>query len=114
MLNGEGKHKFDWCFHIAKNIIFDIDENSLTVTINSSINDEKNIRLKLIPLDTDGFKFFKFNIWLSYGYGRKVSSIMLGYSKTTDIPTDFLFFITTKKFNYSKDDVVNLLESYSK
>ncbi|MBA7510563.1 Heparin-sulfate lyase [subsurface metagenome] len=114
LLNGEGKHKFDWCFHIAKNIIFDIDENSLTVTINSSINDEKNIRLKIIPLDIDGFKFFKFNSWLSYGYGRKVSSIMLGYSKTTDIPTDFLFFITTKKFNYSKDDVVNLLESYSK
>jgi len=114
LLTGEGKHKFDWCFHIAKNVIIDIDENSLTVTINDSINDEKNIKLKLIPLDIDGFQFFKFNSWLSYGYGEKVSSIMLGYSKTTNIPTDFLFVITTKKFNYSKDDVVNLLESYSK
>ncbi|MBA7653058.1 hypothetical protein ES703_60899 [subsurface metagenome] len=114
LLTGKGEHKFDWCFHIAKNVIFDIDENSLAVTINCGINDDKNIRLKLIPLDAGGFKFFKFDSWLSYGYGEKVSSIMLGYSKTTDIPMDFLFIITTKKFNYSKDDVLNLLESYSK
>ena len=114
MLTGEGEHKFDWCFHIAENVIFDIDRNSLAVTINGSIDKEKNIELKLIPLDAGGFKFFKFDSWLSYGYGEKVSSIMLGYSKTTDIPMDFLFIITTKKFNYSKDDVLNLLESYSK
>ncbi|MBC7334311.1 MAG: alginate lyase family protein, partial [Actinobacteria bacterium] len=117
LITGEGEHKFDWCFHVAENVIFDIDRNSLAVTINGSINNEKNIELKLIPLNAGGFKFFKVDSWLSYGYGEKVSSIMLGYSKTAVVPIDFIFVIAAKEFkefSHSKDDIVNLLESHCK
>jgi len=114
LLTGRGEHKFDWCFHIAENIIFDVDEDSLIVNIDSSINNDENIRLKIIPLDINGVQLFKYDGWLSHGYGEKISSIMLVYSKTARIPTEFIFVIAVKKFNYSKDYVLNLLERYSK
>jgi hypothetical protein len=114
ILTGKGEHKINWCFHIAENINFNVDGESLAVFIVDDNKKRKNIDLKIIPLDTNGTKFFENSSWVSYGYGSKVKSKMLVYSKTAATPVNFSFIITRDKFDYSKDEVLNLLERYSK
>jgi len=113
LLTGKGEHKIDWCFHISKNINFNVDKNSMAIVIDDNTKKGENIYLKIIPLDIDGVKFLKYDSWISYVYGSKLNSKMLVYSKIATTPIDFVFIIAAKKFDYSKDDILNLLKRYS-
>jgi hypothetical protein len=91
MLTGEGgyKHKFDLYFHFAPMEIR--EKNDLVIeTCN-----KKGANIAIVPLETEGIKRGIEKGWVSYSYGKKVEAPIVKYSKTTEVPTDFVTIIFT-------------------
>ena len=107
ILKGTGRYTFDVYFHIDKNVIYNINEDSLVVTIN--VGD--SVKLKIVPLQINNLKLFIEDGWISKGYGQKTKSVALKYSKTTIAPTEFLFVFAGSDFNYPKEDINSIIEA---
>lgn len=89
MLTGEGgyKHKFDLYFHFAPMELKEKDELIIET-------DNKNgANIMIIPLETEEISMEIENGWVSYCYGRKVEAPIVKYSKTAEVPADFITVI---------------------
>jgi hypothetical protein len=91
MLTGEGKHKhqFDLYFHFAHMALQKKDELVIETRNKTGAN------IAIAPLETDGLKLAIENGWVSYSYGQKVEAPIIKYSKTAEVPTEFVTCIAT-------------------
>ena len=88
MLTGEGRHKFDLYFHFAPIELKEKDELIIET-------DNKNrANIMIVPLETEGVKMEIEKGWVSYSYGKKVEAPIVKYSKTAEVPVDFVTVIT--------------------
>ena len=89
MLTGEGgdKHKFDLYFHFAP---MGIKEKSELII---QTDNKNGANIMIVPLETEGIKMEIEKGWVSYNYGRKVEAPIVKYSKTAEVPTDFVTII---------------------
>jgi len=89
MLTGEGgdKHKFDLYFHFAPMELKKKDE----LVIETDNKHGENI--VIVPLETEGIKMEIEKGWVSYSYGRKVEAPIVKYSKTAEVPAEFVTVI---------------------
>jgi len=90
LLTGEGVHKFDLYFHFAPMKIEKDSKDQLTVRTKVG---ESNI--SLIPLEMKNLNMEIQKGWMSYSYGRKVEAPIVKYTKTTQVPTEFVTLICT-------------------
>ena len=89
MLTGEGgdKHKFDLYFHFAPMELKEKDELVIET-------DNKNgTNIMIIPLETEEISMEIEKGWVSYSYGKKVEAPIVKYSKTAEVPTEFVTVI---------------------
>jgi len=107
ILTGEGVHAFDLYFNLVPGVIKEADGGSLVVDI--SIKGGGN--LKIIPLIKDDIKLTIEDSWLSCGYGEKIKSKVLKYSKRSAVPTEFLFVFALGDFTCSIEDIDKIIES---
>lgn len=107
ILTGEEVHTLDLYFHLAPGVIKKAGGGSLAVDID--IKGGEN--LKIIPLIKDDIKLAIEDGWLSYGYGEKVKSKVLKYSKRVTVPTEFLFVFALGDFTCSIEDIDKIIES---
>ncbi|MCK4733304.1 MAG: heparinase II/III-family protein [Methanophagales archaeon] len=89
MLTGEGCHKYDLYFHFAPMELKEIDELVIETDNKTGAN------IVIAPLETDGIKLEIENGWVSYSYGKKVEAPIVKYSKTAEVPTEFITCITS-------------------
>ncbi|NAS88577.1 hypothetical protein C4E24_02390 [ANME-1 cluster archaeon AG-394-G21] len=91
MLTGEGgyKHKFDLYFHFAPMSLKEKDELVIETGNKTGAN------IAIAPLETDGLRLAIENGWVSYSYGKKVEAPIVKYSKTAEVPTEFVTCIAT-------------------
>ena len=89
MLTGEGgnKHKFDLYFHFAP---MGIKEKSELII---QTDNKNGANIMIAPLETEGIKMEIENGWVSYSYGSKVEAPCVKYSKTAEVPTEFITVI---------------------
>jgi uncharacterized heparinase superfamily protein len=94
MLTGEGgyKHKFDLYFHFAP-MALKKAKDELVISIETG--NETGANIAIAPLETDGLKLAIENGWVSYSYGQKVEAPIVKYSKTAEVPTEFVTCIAT-------------------
>jgi len=87
MLTGEGgyKHKFELYFHFAP---MDLKKAKDELVIETENKTGANIII--VPLETEGIKMEIENGWVSYSYGRKVEAPIVKYSKTAEVPAEFV------------------------
>jgi uncharacterized heparinase superfamily protein len=87
MLTGEGgyKHKFELYFHFAP---MDLKKEKDELVIETRNKNGANIAIA--PLETDGLKLAIENGWVSYSYGQKVEAPIVKYSKTAEVPAEFV------------------------
>ncbi len=92
MLTGEGgyKHKFDLYFHFAP---MDLKKEKDELVIETGNKNGANIAIA--PLVTDGLKLEIKNGWVSHSYGTKVEAPIVKYSKTAEVPAEFVTCIAT-------------------
>jgi uncharacterized heparinase superfamily protein len=92
MLTGEGgyKHKFELYFHFAP---MDLKKEKDELVIETG--NETGANIAIMPLETDGLKLAIENGWVSYSYGRKVEAPIVKYSKTAEVPAEFVTCIAT-------------------
>ena len=92
MLTGEGgyKHKFDLYFHFAP---MDLKKEKDELVIETGNKNGANIAI--VPLETEGIKMAIENGWVSYNYGTKVEAPIVKYSKTAEVPAEFVTCIAT-------------------
>ena len=92
MLTGEGgyKHKFDLYFHFAP---MDLKKAKDELVIETGNKTGANIAIA--PLETDGLKLAIENGWVSHSYGTKVEAPIVKYSKTAEVPAEFVTCIAT-------------------
>ena len=91
MLTGEGgyKHKFEWYFHFAPMSLKEKDELVIETDNKTGAN------IVITPLETDGLRLAIENGWVSYSYGKKVEAPIVKYSKTAEVPAEFVTVIAT-------------------
>jgi uncharacterized heparinase superfamily protein len=91
MLAGEGgyKHKFDLYFHFAP---MELKEKGELVI---ETDNKNGANIMIMPLDTEGIKMEIERGWVSYSYGKKVEAAIVKYSKTAEVPADFVTIIAT-------------------
>ena len=88
-LTGEGgyKHKFDLYFHFAPMELKKKNELGIET-------DNKNgTNIMIVPLETEGIEMEIETGWVSYSYGKKVEAPIVKYSKTAEVPTEFVTVI---------------------
>ncbi len=92
MLTGEGgyKHKFDLYFHFAP---MDLKKEKDELVIETENKTGANIAIA--PLETDELKLAIENGWVSYSYGKKLEAPIVKYSKTAEVPAEFVTIIAT-------------------
>jgi uncharacterized heparinase superfamily protein len=90
MLTGEGgyKHKFDLYFHFAP-MALKKEKDELVI----ETGNETGANIAIAPLLTDGLKLAIENGWVSYSYGTKVEAPIVKYSKTAEVPAEFVTVI---------------------
>jgi len=89
ILTGEGgdKHKFDLYFHFVPMELKEKEELVIET-------DNKNgTNIVIAPLEIEGIKMEIEKGWVSYGYGKKVEAPIVKYSKTAEVPTEFVTVI---------------------
>ena len=91
MLTGEGgyKHKFNLYFHFAPMALKKEKDELVIETGNKT-----GANIAIAPLETDGLKLAIENGWVSYSYGSKVEAPVVKYSKTAEVPAEFVTVIT--------------------
>jgi uncharacterized heparinase superfamily protein len=94
MLTGEGgyKHKFELYFHFAP---MDLKKAKDELVISIETENETGANIAIAPLETDGLKLAIENGWVSYSYGQKVEAPIVKYSKTAEVPAEFVTCIAT-------------------
>jgi uncharacterized heparinase superfamily protein len=92
MLTGEGgyKHKFELYFHFAP-MALKKAKDELVISIETENKTGANIAIA--PLETEGLKLAIENGWVSYSYGQKVEAPIVKYSKTAEVPAEFVTVI---------------------
>ena len=90
MLTGTGRHKFELYFHFAP---MDLKKEKDELGIETGNKNGANIAI--VPLEIDGLKLAIENGWVSYSYGTKVEAPIVKYSKTAEVPTEFVTCIAT-------------------
>jgi hypothetical protein len=90
MLTGEGgyKHKFNLYFHFAP-MALKKEKDELGI----ETDNKTGANIAIAPLETDGIKMEIEKGWVSYSYGRKVEAPIVKYSKTADVPAEFVTVI---------------------
>jgi hypothetical protein len=84
MLTGVGRHKFELYFHFAPMALKKKDELVIET------GNETGANIAIAPLETDGLKLAIENGWVSYSYGQKVEAPIVKYSKTAEVPAEFV------------------------
>jgi hypothetical protein len=92
MLTGTGRHKFDLYFHFAP---MDLKKEKDELVISIETGNETGANIAIMPLETDGLKLAIENGWVSYSYGQKVEAPIVKYSKTAEVPAEFVTVIAT-------------------
>ena len=87
MLTGRGRHKFGLYFHFAPMRLREKDE----LAVETDNRDGANI--VIMPLKTEGVSMEIENGWVSYSYGTKVEAPIVKYSKTAEVPCEFVTVI---------------------
>ncbi|NOR78443.1 MAG: hypothetical protein GQ523_08505 [Methanophagales archaeon] len=92
MLTGEGgyKHKFKLYFHFAP-MALKKEKDELGI----ETGNKTGANIAIAPLETDGLKLAIENGWVSYSYGQKVEAPIVKYSKTAEVPAEFVTCIAT-------------------
>ena len=92
MLTGEGgdKHKFELYFHFAPMALKNVKDELVIETGNKT-----GANIAIAPLEIDGLKLAIEKGWVSYSYGTKVEAPIVKYSKTAEVPTEFVTCIAT-------------------
>ena len=104
MLTGEGgyKHKFDLYFRFAPMELK--KKNELVIE-----TDNKNgANIRVMPLETEEISMEIENGWVSYSYGRKVEAPIVKYSKTAEVPTEFVTLIATGQMPSVEEIEINM------
>ena len=88
-LTGEGgdKHKFDLYFHFAPMELKKRNE------LGMETDNKHGANIMIMPLEIEGIKMEIEKGWVSYGYGKKVEAPIVKYSKTAEVPTEFVTVI---------------------
>ena len=89
MLTGEGRHKFELYFHFAPMALKEKDELVIETGNKTGAN------IAIAPVETDGIKLVIENGWVSYSYGQKVEAPIVKYSRTAEVPAEFVTCIAT-------------------
>ena len=84
------KHKFDLYFHFAP---MELKKEKDELVIETDNKTGANI--VIAPLETYGLKLAIEKGWISYSYGKKVEAPIVKYSKTAEVPAEFVTVITT-------------------
>lgn len=92
-LSGTGKHSFDLYFHLTPTKI---------IQNYSNIHAENNIIIQSIV--SNGLKCELQNGSLSESYGKKIESPTIKYSKTAELPTEFITVISTQQ-NLNSEEI---------
>jgi uncharacterized heparinase superfamily protein len=94
MLTGEGgyKHKFELYFHFVP---MDLKKEKDELVISIETRNKTGANIAIVPLETDGLKLAIENGWVSYSYGTKVEAPIVKYSKTAEVPAEFVTCIAT-------------------
>ena len=92
ILTGEGsyKHKFELYFHFAPMALKKEQDELVIETENKT-----GANIAIAPLETEGLKMAIENGWVSYGYGQKVEAPIVKYTKTAEVPAEFVTAIAT-------------------
>ena len=104
MLTGEGgdKHKFDLYFHFAPMKLK--KKNELVIE-----TDNKNgSNIMIIPLETEEISMEIETGWVSYSYGKKVEAPIVKYSKTAEVPVEFVTVIAAGQMPSVKEIGMNM------
>jgi len=108
-LNGSGKHAFDVSFHLNPGLTGEIDRSSLV----TGVIKRGKIILWIIPFEKDDLSVTIEKDWFSKGYGSRIQSSVLRYSKNVKVPAEFLFILSAKKNNYSIAYITRMMEIIS-
>ena len=89
MLTGEGgnKHKFDLYFHFAPMEVKKKDELVIETGNKTGAN------IAIAPLEIEGIEMAIEKGRVSYSYGKKVEAPIVKYSKTAEVPAEFVTVI---------------------
>ena len=110
ILTGTGKHTFDLYFHLDSGLNYKIEKDELSISIYA----HNGRKLRIYPVVTNNTDILIEDGFVSYGYGQKVNSKVLKYSKKGALPAEFLFALTFDDFNYSEtyiNDFINMLST---
>ena len=101
LLTGIGEHVFDLYFHFAPmEVVFD-EEMPLAVRTRCS----RGTDLAVIPLRTEGVSVDIKQGWVSYSYGTRVEAPVVRYTKTAEVPTEFITVLFPVRQPTSVDEV---------
>ena len=102
ILTGEGRHKFDLHFHFAPMELKRKDE----LAIETDNKDGANITI--MPLETEGVNMEIGKGWVSYSYGKKVEAPIVKYSKTAEVPCEFVTVIALSQMPPVEEIGINM------
>ena len=69
-------------------VVYTFDEDIET-------ENETGANIAIAPVETDGIKLVIENGWVSYSYGQKVEAPIVKYSRTAEVPAEFVTCIAT-------------------